>query len=121
MIKRPDTNAQRQKRHTRVRGKVSGLAVRPRLCVSMTANNMYVQFIDDEAGKTLASASTLGADFKALNLKRNVEAAAALGKLAGEKAVAAGISAVVFDRSGHKYHGKVKALADAAREAGLKF
>ena len=112
----------RIKRHIRVRGKVSGTAVRPRLCVSMTANNnMYVQFIDDEAGKTLASASTLGADFKALNLKRNVEAAAALGKLAGEKAVAAGISAVVFDRSGLKYHGKVKALADAAREAGLKF
>ena len=111
----------RIKRHIRVRGKVSGTAVRPRLCVSMTANNMYVQFIDDEAGKTLASASTLGADFKALNLKRNVEAAAVLGKLAGEKAVAAGISAVVFDRSGHKYHGKVKALADAAREAGLKF
>ena len=75
----------------------------------------------DAAGKTLAAASTLGADFKALNLKRNVEAAAALGKLAGEKALAAGISEVVFDRSGHQYHGKVKALADAAREAGLKF
>ena len=71
----------RIKRHIRVRGKISGTAARPRLCVSMTANNMYVQFIDDDAGKTLAAASTLGADFKALNLKRNVEAATALGRL----------------------------------------
>jgi large subunit ribosomal protein L18 len=91
------------------------------MCISFTANNMYVQFIDDEAGKTLASASTLSADFKALNLKRNVEAAAALGKLAGEKAKAAGIADVVFDRGGFHYHGRVKALADAARETGLKF
>ena len=105
----------------RVRGKISGTAARPRLCVSITANNMYVQFIDDEAGKTLAATSTLSAEFKALNLKRNVEAAAALGKLAGEKARAAGIETVVFDRSGNQYHGRVKALADAARDAGLKF
>ncbi len=112
---------QRIKRHMRVRGKIAGTAARPRLCVSLTANNMYVQFIDDDAGRTLATASTLGADFKALNLKRNVEAAAALGKLAGEKAVAIGISEVVFDRSGHKYHGRIKAVADAARAAGLKF
>jgi large subunit ribosomal protein L18 len=82
---------------------------------------MYVQFIDDEAGKTLAATSTLAADFKALNLKRNVEAATALGKLAGEKAKAAGIETVVFDRSGNQYHGRVKALAEAARAAGLKF
>jgi large subunit ribosomal protein L18 len=82
---------------------------------------MYVQFIDDEAGKTLAATSTLAAEFKALNLKRNVEAATALGKLAGEKAKAAGIETVVFDRSGNQYHGRVKALADAARAAGLKF
>ena len=88
---------------------------------TININNMYVQFIDDEAGKTLASASTLSADFKALNLKRNVEAAAALGKLAGEKAKAAGIADVVFDRGGFHYHGRVKALADAARETGLKF
>ena len=82
---------------------------------------MYVQFIDDEAGRTLAAVSTLSPEFKALNLKRNVEAAAALGKLAGEKAVAASIETVVFDRGGFQYHGRVKALADAAREAGLKF
>ncbi len=109
------------RRHVRVRGKVVGTAARPRLCMSITANNMYVQLIDDDAGKTLVSTSTLSADFKALNLKRNVAAAAALGKLAGEKATAAGISEVVFDRSGFQYHGKVKALADAARAAGLKF
>jgi large subunit ribosomal protein L18 len=91
------------------------------MCVSFTANNMYVQFIDDEAGRTLAAVSTLSPEFKALNLKRNVEAATALGKLAGEKAAAASITTVVFDRGGFQYHGRVKALADAAREAGLKF
>lgn len=111
----------RIKRHIRVRAKVAGTAARPRLCLSLTANNMYVQFIDDDAAKTLVATSTLSADFKALNLKRNVEAAAALGKLAGEKAIAAGISEVVFDRSGHQYHGRVKAVAEAARAAGLKF
>lgn len=108
-------------RHLRIRKKVSGTAARPRMCVSFTANNMYVQFIDDEAGVTLAAESTLSADFKALNLKRNVEAAAALGKLAAAKAVAAGVATVVFDRGGVMYHGRIKALADAAREAGLKF
>ena len=76
-------------RHLRIRKKISGTAARPRMCVSFTANNMYVQFIDDEAGVTLAAESTLSADFKALNLKRNVEAAAALGKLAAAKAAAA--------------------------------
>lgn len=111
----------RVRRHMRLRQKVSGTAARPRLCVSFTANNMYVQFIDDEAGKTLASESTLSAAFKALNLKRNVEAAKALGKLAAEKAQAAGIKEVVFDRGGLQYHGKIKALAEAAREAGLTF
>ena len=93
----------------------------PRFCVSLTANNMYCQFIDDDAGVTLASSSTLSPEFKALNLKRNVEAAAALGKLAAEKAIAAGVSKVVFDRSGFQYHGRIKALADAARKAGLQF
>ena len=101
--------------------KVSGTAARPRLSLSITANNIYVQFIDDENGKTLSSTSTLSGEFKALNLKRNVAAAQALGKLAAEKAKASGIEAVVFDRGGLKYHGRVKALADAAREAGLKF
>ena len=115
------TKMRRVLRHLRLRKKISGTAARPRMCVSLTANNMYVQFIDDEAGRTLAAVSTLSPEFKALNLKRNVEAATALGKLAGEKAVAASIATVVFDRGGFQYHGRVKALADAAREAGLKF
>ena len=115
------TKMRRVLRHLRLRKKISGTAARPRMCVSFTANNMYVQFIDDEAGRTLAAVSTLSPEFKALNLKRNVEAATALGKLAGEKAVAAGITTVVFDRGGFQYHGRIKALADAAREAGLKF
>ncbi len=108
-------------RHLRLRKRVSGTAAIPRLCVSITANNMYAQFIDDEAGRTLAASSTISPEFKALNLKRNVEAAAALGKLVAEKALAAGITAAVFDRGGFKYHGRVKALADAARQAGIKF
>ena len=115
------TKMRRVLRHLRLRKKISGTAARPRMCVSFTANNMYVQCIDDEAGRTLAAVSTLSPEFKALNLKRNVEAATALGKLAGEKAVAASIATVVFDRGGFQYHGRVKALADAAREAGLKF
>ncbi len=116
-----DPKFKRALRHLRLRKKVAGTAARPRMCVSFTANNMYVQFIDDDAAVTLAAESTLSADFKALNLKRNVEAAAALGKLAAGKALAAGITTVVFDRSGIKYHGRMKALADAARETGLKF
>jgi len=116
-----DSKFKKTLRHLRLRKKISGTAARPRMCVTFTANNMYVQFIDDEAGVTLAAESTLSADFKALNLKRNIEAAKAVGKLAGAKALAAGISEVVFDRGGVMYHGKIKALADAAREAGLKF
>jgi len=111
----------RERRHRRVRGKISGSPERPRLCLSITANNIYVQFVDDVSGKTLASTSTLSPEFKAMNLKRNVAAAQALGKIAAEKATGAGISEVVFDRSGFKYQGRVKALADAARGAGLKF
>ena len=100
----------RVRRHVRVRGKISGTAARPRLCVSITANNMYVQFIDDEAGKTLAATSTLAADFKALNLKRNVEAATALGKLAGEKAKAAGIETVISTTVGSRHLQKLHVL-----------
>lgn len=111
----------RFRRHLRLRQKISGTAARPRLSVCFTANNMYVQFIDDEAGKTLASSSTLSKEFAELNLKRNVEAAKALGKIAAEKAKAVGIETCVFDRGGLQYHGKVKALAEAAREAGLQF
>lgn len=116
-----DSKFKKMLRHFRIRKKISGTAQRPRMGVTFTANNMYVQFIDDDAAVTLAAESTLSKDFKALGLKRNVEAAKALGKLAAGKAAAAGITEVVFDRGGIKYHGRIKALADAAREAGLKF
>ncbi len=110
------------RRHRRVRGKISGTAARPRLCVTRSNSNIYVQFVDDVAGKTLLGISTLGPDFKATGKSgANVEGATAFGKIAGEKALAAGITEIVFDRGGHLYHGRVKALAEAAREAGLKF
>lgn len=110
------------RRHRRVRGKVSGTAARPRMCVTRSNNNLYVQVIDDVAGKTIVGASTLGADFKATGKKAGtVEGAAALGEIIGKKAVDAGITEIVFDRGGNLYHGRVKAVAEAAREAGLKF
>lgn len=110
------------RRHRRVRGKISGTAARPRLCVTRSNSNVYVQFVDDVAGKTLLGVSTLGPDFKATGKSgANVEGAAAIGEIAGKKAVEAGITEIVFDRGGHLYHGRIKALADAAREAGLKF
>ena len=110
------------RRHRRVRGKISGTAARPRLCVTRSNSNVYVQFVDDVAGKTLLGVSTLGPDFKATGKSgANVEGAAALGEIAGKKAVEAGITEIVFDRGGNLYHGRVKALADAAREADLKF
>ena len=94
----------------------------PRLCVTRSNNNIYVQFVDDVAGKTLCGVSTLGPDFKATGKNgANVEGATALGEIAGKKAQECGITEVVFDRGGNLYHGRVKALADAAREAGLKF
>ena len=116
-----DKKAQRKGRHARIRKKISGTAECPRFCVSVTANNIYCQFIDDVSGRTMASASTVSASFKAENAKPNMAGAALLGKLAAEAAKAANISAVVFDRSGFKFHGRVKAIADAAREQGLKF
>jgi len=109
------------RRHKRLRQKVSGTAACPRLCVSLSAKHMYVQFIDDEAGNTVAASSTLDAKFRETGQNVNVAGATALGKLAAEKAVAAGVSTVVFDRGGYQYHGRVKAIAEAAREAGLKF
>ena len=110
------------RRHRRVRGKISGTAARPRLCVTRSNSNIYVQFVDDVAGKTLCGVSTLGPDFKATGKSgATVEGAAALGEIAGKKAQDAGITEVVFDRGGNLYHGRIKALADAAREAGLKF
>lgn len=109
-------------RHWRVRKKISGTAQRPRMSVAFTGRHIYVQFIDDVSGRTLASASTrhkTTPDRAAL--KANVGSAATIGKLAAEAAVAKGITEVVFDRGGARYQGKVKALADAARAAGLKF
>lgn len=110
------------RRHRRVRGKISGTAARPRLCVTRSNSNIYVQFVDDVAGKTLVGVSTLGAEFKATGKNgANVEGATALGEIAGKAALAAGITEIVFDRGGNLYHGRVKALAEGAREAGLKF
>ena len=119
MIKRPDTNAQRQKRHTRVRGKVSGTSERPRLNVFRSETNIYAQIIDDVNGVTLASASSLDKAIEGYG--GNVTAASAVGKLIAERALAKGIENVVFDRGGYVYHGRVAALAEGAREGGLKF
>src|ERR1051325_437354 len=120
---RPEEKARlEQLRRWRIRKKVRGSKQRPRMSVCFTQKNIHVQFIDDEAGVTLASASTTS---KALSdrdkLAANVTSAKRIGQIAAEAAKAKGIQAVVFDRSGARYHGKVKALADAAREAGLKF
>jgi len=114
--------SRRQRRHWHVRKKVSGTAAIPRMCVYRSLKNMSVQLIDDTSGKTLISASSLEKAFAADGVKANgVEGAAIVGKLAAEKALEAGITKVVFDRGGFKYHGRVKSLADAAREAGLQF
>ncbi len=116
-----DKKALRQKRHMRIRKLISGTADRPRFCVSITANHIYCQFIDDVNGKTLASSSTLSPEFKQASGKPNMEGAALLGKLASDAAKKANIESVVFDRCGFKYHGRMQAIADAARANGLKF
>ena len=121
MLRKEDKNQARQKRHLRVRNHVSGTAEKPRLNVFRSLSNIYAQVIDDAKGRTLVSASTMEQAFKDLKGTGNQEAAKAVGKLIAERALAQGISAVVFDRGGHVYHGRVKALAEAAREAGLKF
>ncbi len=111
-----------RRRHTRVRGKVSGTAARPRLCVTRSNANLYAQIIDDVEGKTICGVSTLGADFKATKKSGStVEGANALGGLIGRLAQESGVTEVVFDRGGNLYHGRIKALADGARESGLKF
>lgn len=111
-----------RRRHRRVRGKISGTPTRPRMCVTRSNNNLYVQVIDDVAGKTLCGVSTLGPDFKAAGKSgATVEGAAVLGEIIGKKAQESGVTEVVFDRGGNLYHGRIKALADAARETGLKF
>jgi len=119
MIKRPDTRSQRIKRHNRVRGKISGTAERPRLSVFRSENNIYAQIIDDVAGNTLCSASTVEKGFEGNG--GNCEAAKKIGSVIAERALKKGIEEVVFDRGGNIYHGRVKALAEGAREGGLKF
>lgn len=118
MISKPDKNKLRLKRHRRIRGKISGTAERPRLSIFRSNKNIYAQLINDVAGVTLASASTLDEN---VSDATKVEQAAAVGKAIAEAAKAKNISTVVFDRSGYLYHGRVQALADAARENGLDF
>lgn len=115
-------NAKRKKRHLRSRTHVIGTAERPRLNVFRSLNNIYAQIINDETGTTLVSASTMDKEISAtMDFGGNVNAAAIVGKLVAERALAKGISKVVFDRGGYLYHGRVAALAAAAREAGLEF
>ena len=122
MIRKESKKEIRAKKHMRIRNRFSGTAERPRLAVFRSNNHMYAQIIDDTVGNTLVSASTLQKDVKAeLEKTNNVDAAAYLGKVIAEKAMAKGIKTVVFDRGGFIYQGKIQALADAAREAGLKF
>ena len=110
-----------QKRRWRIRKKVNGTALRPRLCVRFTAKHVYAQAIDDDAGNTLVFLGSLDAGLRKQKLKANLAGAKTLGVAFAEKAKAAGIASVVFDRSGAPYHGKVKVFADAAREGGLQF
>jgi len=119
MIKKPDTNKQRKKRHKRVRAKVSGTPERPRLNVFRSSKHIYAQVIDDTNGVTLCSASSVEKDFDGAG--SNKDAARKVGKVVAERAVKKGIETVVFDRGGYIYHGRVKELAEAAREGGLKF
>ena len=122
MVSKESRSEIRAKKHMRIRNRFSGTAERPRLAVFRSNNHMYAQIIDDVKGVTLVSASTVEKDVKAQLEKTNdVAAASYLGKLIGERAKAAGIDTVVFDRGGFVYQGKIAALADAAREAGLEF
>lgn len=122
MLKKADKNANRLQRHKRVRRKITGTTQRPRLCVFRSSNNIYAQIIDDTNRVTLVAASSLEADVKgAVNHTGNKEAAKLVGQLVAKKAVEKGITEVVFDRGGYLYHGRVQVLAEAAREAGLKF
>lgn len=118
MVKKQDKNIARLRRHRRVRGKISGTPERPRLDVFRSSKHIYAQIIDDTTGTTLAAASTLDKGFKGNG--GNAEAATEVGKAIAEKALAKGIKQVVFDRGGFVYHGRVKALADGAREGGLE-
>ena len=121
-VRKLSKDAHRQRVHARVRTRVSGTPERPRLSVYRSVGHIYTQIIDDRGGRTLASASSVDKEIKkALKGGGNIASAKAVGKIIAERAKAAGVSTVVFDRGGYKYHGRVKALADAAREAGLQF
>ncbi len=119
MVKKPDTNKARLRRHLRVRGKISGTAERPRLNVFRSNTNIYAQLIDDVTGVTLCAASTLDKEISGNG--GNKEAAREVGKLVAKRASEKGITDVVFDRGGYIFHGRVKELADGAREGGLNF
>ncbi len=122
MISKKSRTQVREKKHMKLRNRFAGTAERPRLCVYRSNMHIYAQIVDDDAQKTLVSASTVQKDIKAeLERTNDVAAAAYVGKVIAERAKEAGITSVVFDRGGYVYHGKVKALADAAREAGLEF
>ncbi len=122
MITALDRAQERSRIHRRIRRKISGTADRPRLCVFRSLNHMYAQLVDDSKGVTLVAASTREKDvFGDVKGAGNIKSAKAVGKAIAERARARGIEAVVFDRGGYIYHGRVKALADAARESGLKF
>jgi large subunit ribosomal protein L18 len=117
-----DSNVVRLRVHERIRKKVNGTESRPRLCVFRSNKHIYAQIVDDSKGTTVTAASTLDADAKAqVKNGGNVAAAKAVGKMVAKRALEKGIQSVLFDRGGYIYHGRVKALADAAREAGLKF
>ena len=122
MVSKESRTEVRLQKHRRMRNKISGTTERPRLCVFRSNNHMYAQVIDDTVGQTLVSASTLQKEVKAdLEKTNNVEAASKLGTVIAQRALEKGINTVVFDRGGFIYQGKVKALAEAAREAGLVF
>jgi len=118
-IKGKGKNAARRRRHARVRKRIQGTAARPRLVVNRSARHIFAQVIDDEAGATLFSASTMEGDLRALDAEKT-EKARKVGELIAQRADEAGVTQVVFDRAGHKYHGRIAAVADGAREGGLK-
>jgi large subunit ribosomal protein L18 len=119
MVTRKDSNKERLKRHKRVRGKISGTAARPRLCVFRSLQHIYAQLIDDTKGVTLAAASTVEKEFDGYG--GNIEAAKKVGGMIAARAKELGLETAVFDRGGNIYHGRVQALAEAAREGGLQF
>lgn len=122
MAVKTDTRLARKRRHIRVRAKVGGTAVRPRLCVFRSLNHIYAQVVDDSAGYTIVSASSLDAEIRGkVAGKKKTENAELVGSLLAQRALNKGIKQVAFDRGGYQYHGRVKALAEAARKAGLDF